>query len=979
VRKSAILIGLVLPFLAAAARLTVTNPSPPPGSVDSAYSQTFQAAGGTAPYSWSVVDPVLLPSGLSLGTSGALTGTPDTPGTYIFGITVTDAKGLVGSASITLTITPAPLVFASRPILPRGITGIEYPTQVLDADGGVAPYTFALAGGSLPAGLSLVNGVIGGTPSTSGSFAPVISVTDSAGTVTSATFALTIRAASVDLTFSAAAVSFALSAAATAPPPARRIAVQSSDVTQRISYATSLNPAVSWLSVPSVGLTPGLLTVALNSASLALAAGSYSTTVVFTCTSPACNGLQQSIAIDLTVTAPPPRLAVRTQFLRFSATPSAPNPAAAGLTLENPGGGVLGINAITCGAPWCAVSGVPASLAAGPPVALVVSVNPSGLAPGLYQTSISISTSVRNASVPVNLRVSPGSIHLAPSGAQFTVNVGSYPGNSSGSFRLRAVSVNPVPWTAAIQPGADWLQLANTSGTVSPSQPASIGYSINPAIVIGLSAKTYFGSILVSSPGLVNSPREFCVVLTVSGQNVTVKPQPEPEGIVLATAPGSSPGPQTIQIFSSSKAQSAWSASATTANGGAWLSVSPTTGTASAGIPGTVSLTANAANLAAGIYRGEVSFAFSAAAVRSANVTLIVAAGAVTHLAPSLLPHASGCAPASLVATHTGLTGSFSSPVAWPVPLEVKVADDCGNAITNAQVVAVFSNNDPPLSMELSDPSSGAYTATWLPQKPGGQITITARASAPGLAATTVDVAGTITPNVQAPSLAPQGILHVFNPQTGGALAPGAIVQIYGSNLTAREIIPGALPLPPLFNNTAVLINGTPAPLYYISPGQINAQIPFELNGSNQYEVVVANNGLLTSPQTIDLAPVAPGIAEFDDGKVIAQHVDLSLVTPASPASPGEVIVVYLAGMGATAVPVASGVASPSSPPALPATPPVVTLNGVQAKVLFAGLTPTAVGLYQINLKIPDDATGDLKLVVTQAGISSNLTIVPVQ
>jgi uncharacterized protein (TIGR03437 family) len=89
----------------------------------------------------------------------------------------------------------------------------------------------------------------------------------------------------------------------------------------------------------------------------------------------------------------------------------------------------------------------------------------------------------------------------------------------------------------------------------------------------------------------------------------------------------------------------------------------------------------------------------------------------------------------------------------------------------------------------------------------------------------------------------------------------------------------------------------------------------------------------------------------------------------------GEVIVIYLAGMGATNPPVGSGQPAPSGPYAVLVTPPGVTIDGENTQILFDGLTPRAVGLYQINLRVPSDArSGSLPLVVTQNGIASNST-----
>jgi len=94
---------------------------------------------------------------------------------------------------------------------------------------------------------------------------------------------------------------------------------------------------------------------------------------------------------------------------------------------------------------------------------------------------------------------------------------------------------------------------------------------------------------------------------------------------------------------------------------------------------------------------------------------------------------------------------------------------------------------------------------------------------------------------------------------------------------------------------------------------------------------------------------------------------------------PGEYIVFYVAGLGPTDNPVASGSPSPSSPLARPTDKPTLTINGANVPILFVGLTPTLVGLYQVNFQVPADTpAGDLQLLLVQSGGQSNATILPV-
>ena len=307
--------------------------------------------------------------------------------------------------------------------------------------------------------------------------------------------------------------------------------------------------------------------------------------------------------------------------------------------------------------------------------------------------------------------------------------------------------------------------------------------------------------------------------------------------------------------------------------------------------------------------------------------------------------------------------------------------NDCGQFVTDGQVTATFSNGDPPLALPLVNASTGLYSATWTPRNAASQVTVLTRAtSASGLAPAQAQIAGAVVPNA-APVINPQATVHAFNPQIGGPLAPGTIIAVYGANLASGISQPTSIPLNTTMNGTTVIIGGIPSPLFYVSPGQINVQVPFELDSSKQYQVVVSANGAIATPQTIQMTPAVPGLAAFGDGTLIAQHLDGSLVLPSSPAQPGEYIVMYLLGMGLTSNQVSSGNASPG-PPGL-ATPDVtatLTLGGQPVNILFQGMTPGLVGLYQIDIQVPQNTTGGNQLlVVSQNGIASNTTILPVQ
>jgi uncharacterized protein (TIGR03437 family) len=156
----------------------------------------------------------------------------------------------------------------------------------------------------------------------------------------------------------------------------------------------------------------------------------------------------------------------------------------------------------------------------------------------------------------------------------------------------------------------------------------------------------------------------------------------------------------------------------------------------------------------------------------------------------------------------------------------------------------------------------------------------------------------------------------------------------------------------------------------------VDIQIPFELAPNQFYPVVATLNGLSSVPDKFLVAAATPAVIAFPDGTAKAQHADGSLVSAASPAKPGETVVIYLTGMGVTNPAVASGAGSPSNPHPLVTSLPTVAVDGTQASLQFpGGLVAGFVGLYQINFTVPTGArTGTLNLVVTQNVFTSNVT-----
>jgi large repetitive protein len=183
-------------LVVAAPSISITPATLSAATAGTAYSATLIGSGAVAPYSFSLSGGAL-PAGITLATTGQLSGTPTASGSFPFTVTVRDTNGQTAAAGFTLAVN-VPTLAITPATLPTAVQGIAY-SQTLSATGGIAPYSFAVSSGSLPAGLALNNatGVISGTPTTSGTANFAITATDStAGTRATATvnYALQITA-----------------------------------------------------------------------------------------------------------------------------------------------------------------------------------------------------------------------------------------------------------------------------------------------------------------------------------------------------------------------------------------------------------------------------------------------------------------------------------------------------------------------------------------------------------------------------------------------------------------------------------------------------------------------------------------------------------------------------------------------------------------------------------------------------------------
>ena len=232
-----------------------------------------------------------------------------------------------------------------------------------------------------------------------------------------------------------------------------------------------------------------------------------------------------------------------------------------------------------------------------------------------------------------------------------------------------------------------------------------------------------------------------------------------------------------------------------------------------------------------------------------------------------------------------------------------------------------------------------------------------------------------------------------FRPATdpNGAIAPGAIVAIFGTDLASDTVLAQEVPLLTTLGDTSVTFNDIAAPLFFVSGGQINAQVPFELmTGAGSVTVQVTRGSETTEAQPTGIGAVSPGIFTLNaqgtgQGAILIANTPF-LAAPAGvlensrPVQRGEFISIFCTGLGPVLPEVESGDVAPSIPPLAETLTPLVNIGGIPALVTFSGLAPGFVGLYQVNVQVPPgvpSGTQDVGIIINS--VPSNTVTIAVE
>jgi len=765
----------------------------------------------------------------------------------------------------------------------------------------------------------------------------------------------------VTIRSSAAALQFAAQAGRAAPP-AQSIAITSTP-SAGLAFAASATTTSGgpWLSVaPGSGVTPANLQVSVNAAGLQ--SGDYQGII----TIQAAQAPLLRVPVTLSVTAvDPAQAAVEPASLQFSFSGGEVR-ATQQIRVLNRGGGSITFFARATGT---GLTVTPASITAtaAAPANFTVTADVAGLGEGTYRGQVVVVSALPAASFTLPVVISVGrlqqTILLSQTGLTF---VAVQAGGAVPPQQVAVLNIGQgvMNWTASasvLGDVANWLAVSPASGssTAGSTQIPFLDIGINPA---GLDAGEYYGQVVVDAPGADNSPQLVSVVLNILPAGSTPPPLVRPTGLVFVGAAGISPGSQDLSVSNLTAAPASYISGRTPEPPNALFTAAPSSGNVIPGTPFRIVVQPDFRNLAVGVRSGTLTLDFTDRSFQTIRVLLVVTPPPTGPSAAGLSAH-SNCVPSSLQAEFTLVPKSFLATVGWPMPIETRIVDNCGHPHDNGSAVVSFSNGDAPLVLSRIQP--GRWSGTWTPKRitAGPMILRLAAASVNPPIGGEIAVDGVLRANPNPPVVSAGGIVSAASFVPYAPLAPGGIVSIFGSALADGVAAASEVPLATRLSTTQVFLQGRPLPLFYVSEGQINGVVPYDVSVNTRLPLVVRRGARGTAIELVGVAAAQPAI--FLTTNPAGVVVDRN-----APARAGDVVVIYCEGLGAVDPPIAAGEAAPLAPLRSATAAVTVAIGGRPVQVLFAGLTPNFAGLYQVNAIVPTGvAPGDaVDVVITAAG-----------
>jgi uncharacterized protein (TIGR03437 family) len=290
--------------------------------------------------------------------------------------------------------------------------------------------------------------------------------------------------------------------------------------------------------------------------------------------------------------------------------------------------------------------------------------------------------------------------------------------------------------------------------------------------------------------------------------------------------------------------------------------------------------------------------------------------------------------------------------------------------------------------IDMTNPSSSVSSATAMVEAPllgttASPFTRTIAPLAGQTAIANLTISGvTILPWNYDAAVAPPNITSVVNAgNLGTDIAPGGLISVFGTQLSPVNMATSEIPLPTALANSCLSVNGLPVPILYVSPTQVNAQMPYQAIGD--VTMVLRTPGGQSDNYNVVIEPNAPSVFMASVGPdtnvpTVVRNDDNELVTPSHPIhrKSNTALIIYLTGLGPTTPAVATGQPGPSNPLAISQLAPTVTLGGVELPVLFSGLAPGLVGVDQINVSVPVDVPDGMSvpLAITQGSVATTIS-----
>ncbi len=713
----------------------------------------------------------------------------------------------------------------------------------------------------------------------------------------------------------------------------------------------------------------------------ALPAGSNQGTI--TINAPNATPFTQTVNVKLTTTAPgQPSLNVKPAALTFSFVQKAAS-GTQSISVSNLGGGSLSFSvqaSTTSGGSWLSGSPSSASVNAFGSTGVSITANPSSLAAGTYSGTVVISSAnpAQSVVVPVTMTVSAvlQTILIPQTGLTFFAVQGGGPappqyisilntGTGQMTFNITGGTLSGGAWLSA-------FPLNGESDASSPIVP-QVQVEVNPG---KLTTGIYYGTVQVNAPGADNSPQFVSIILNVLPPGANIGPLVQPSGLIFAAvAGGGLPGSQTVVIQNTGSSSVTFHSGQVSNNGQSFFTSLPQNGTVTQTQPINVVIQPQTTGLAAGVYRGSLTMSFSDGSTRNIAIVLVLLAANSNVPAGEARPAASGtCTPTTLVPVFTLLQDGFSIPAGFPGQVAVSVIDDCANPMTTGNVTVSFSNGDPALG--LISLKNGTWAGTWTPAHNVAQVAVTATAQIPSEKLQgEIQIKGAFQIYSQPPVIGTGAIVNAASFAAQAPLAPGSLITLFGTNLAQGQGTATNVPLPFKLGGSSLSLAGMSAPLLFANDGQVNAIVPYGIAVNTPQQVVVSSSSTISVPQSVILAAAAPGIFTVNasgQGQGIIVGVDANgnqpIADAANPVKAGQPIVIYCTGLGEVNPAVPTGTAAPLTQISKTIEPISVTVGGIAADVLFSGLTPGFVGLYQVNATVPTGVAPGSQVPVTLTG-----------